>query len=88
MRRKVPLAEEAGRHAVFHQPDIFEAEPDSGFDHLTALAADIFAAPLRRRASISETLAASFFNRPAWTASKSLLATVSRMQNVPICVPS
>ncbi|WP_303828393.1 ATP-binding protein [Asticcacaulis taihuensis] len=46
MRRKVPMAEEAGRHAVFHQPDIFEAEPDSGFDHLTALAADIFGAPI------------------------------------------
>jgi PAS domain S-box-containing protein len=46
MRRLRLKADDTGRHAVFHQPDIFEAEPDSGFDHLTALAADIFGAPI------------------------------------------
>lgn len=46
MRRLNSKADDTGRHAVFHQPDIFEAEPDSGFDHLTALAADIFGVPI------------------------------------------
>ncbi|MGA9659467.1 MAG: ATP-binding protein [Asticcacaulis sp.] len=34
------------RHAAFHHPDSFETERDDNFDHLTALAADIFAAPV------------------------------------------
>jgi len=46
MRRIPPKPDDTGRHAVFHQPDIFEAEPESGFDHLTALAADILDAPI------------------------------------------
>jgi PAS domain S-box-containing protein len=46
MRPLSSKADETGRHGAFHQPDIFESEPDSGFDHLTALAADIFDAPV------------------------------------------
>ncbi len=37
---------ERSRHTAFHQADVFEAESESGFDHLTALAADIFGASI------------------------------------------
>ena len=46
MRPLLPRPDQDSRHAAFRQIDIFEAEPDSGFDHLTALAADIFGAPI------------------------------------------
>jgi PAS domain S-box-containing protein len=45
MRPLLPRPE-SSRHTAFHQADVFEAEPESGFDHLTALAADIFDAPI------------------------------------------
>ncbi|ESQ82744.1 hypothetical protein AEAC466_16525 [Asticcacaulis sp. AC466] len=43
---KLPLDVDIRRHAAFYQPDVSEAEPDYGFDHLTSLAADIFDAPI------------------------------------------
>ncbi|HTM81699.1 ATP-binding protein [Asticcacaulis sp.] len=46
MRPQLPRPDKSSRHAAFHQADVFEAEPESGFDHLTALAADIFDAPI------------------------------------------
>ena len=46
MRPLLPRPDKGSRHAAFHQADVFEAEPESGFDHLTALAADIFDAPI------------------------------------------
>lgn len=45
MRPLLPRPE-SSRLTAFHQADVFEAEPESGFDHLTALAADIFDAPI------------------------------------------
>ena len=37
---------EVSRQAAFHTSDSVDVEPDSGFDHLTMLAADIFNAPI------------------------------------------
>jgi len=46
MRPILPRPDESRRHTAFSQADVFEAEPESGFDHLTALAADILDAPI------------------------------------------
>jgi PAS domain S-box-containing protein len=46
MRPQLPRPDKSSRHAAFHQADVFEAEPESGFDHLTALAADVFGASI------------------------------------------
>ncbi len=46
MRPLLPRPDKSSRHTAFHQADVFEADPESGFDHLTALAADIFDASI------------------------------------------
>ena len=42
----LPVDMDVSRYSAFHQPDIAEVVPDYGFDHLTALAADIFDTPV------------------------------------------
>ena len=42
----LPVDMDVSRYSAFHNPDIAEVAPDYGFDHLTALAADIFDAPI------------------------------------------
>jgi len=46
MRPLSPKPEQGSRHAVFQPADVSDPEPESRFDHLTALAADIFDAPI------------------------------------------
>ena len=46
MRPRIPGPKQGGRHGVSQPADVFDPEPASRFDHLTALAADIFDAPI------------------------------------------